>query len=112
VSENELNRQIADLTREKFEADHGVAALEGELAQIAKRFDELGSNIKRYLNRRESDDERRPNVRFDHDDILRKSLDFGPDSGITIDGLVDRMRKRDQLIRRIDEINIQIRRLS
>jgi len=99
VSEAESNQQLADLLKQRAEATKALTELNTKLEHLAKRFHEVGDNLRRYT-------QRDPNVKLYEDAALSDSLKFGPESGVNVEMLVSMIQERDRQCITIESINV------
>ena len=106
VSEEESNEQIADLVRKQDKAEKGLLSLELKLKKLAGRFEELASSLRRHLEKPAVD------LNIGKDEALGRSLRFGEESGVNVDGLFEMLTERAKLTFEIEDCKKLIDRLK
>lgn len=97
VSEDESDRMIGEWIRQKSEAERRRNEIDGLLIALGDRLEKLG----RALQSKDLSI-----------DSLRELLHFGPQSGITVDGIESFLQERDRLEITVRDCGIQIRNLG
>jgi len=99
VSESESNEMIGRFTKSKVEAQRRVSEIDIKLGQLGERLEKLGRalrDVKQSVSK----------------DSLRELLRFGPESGVTVDGIMDHMNERQRLEITIRDCETQLRNLG
>jgi len=102
VSEAESNQQLADLLKRRAEATKAVAEINTKLKSLAARFHEVGDNLERYAKHD-------PARKLYEDGELLGSLHFGPQSGVSVEGLVAMIQERDRQNITLSGIGVDLR---
>jgi archaellum component FlaC len=84
VSESELHESIGRFTKSKAEAQKRLSEIDTKLDALGERLERLGRalrDVKQSVSK----------------DILRELLRFGPESGVTADGVIEFLNERNRL---------------
>jgi hypothetical protein len=88
VSDSESNEMIGGFTKAAAEARRKLAEIDTKLGQLGERLEQLGRAL-------------RDTKQSVSKDSLRALLRFGPESGVTVDGIVDVLNERQRLAARV-----------
>jgi hypothetical protein len=99
VSDSELNQMVGEFTRQRSEAQNKLAEIDTKLAQLGDRLECLGKSLQR------------PDPSITSEE-LSKLLRFGPESGVTVDGIVDFLNERNRLGITIADCELRLRNMG
>jgi hypothetical protein len=99
VSDSERNEMIGRFTQTKVDAQRKLSEIDAKLGLLGDRLQELGCalrDLKQSISK----------------DTLRELLRFGPESGVTVDGLINFLNERQRLEGTIRDCETQLRNLG